>query len=290
MNTTSIQEPEPPSERRSWRSIPILLGFLAGVALAVPVMLLLVGPGTGTPVDTTVPAAIPAVAYASDLPASWDLLGQVEVRSEPDMSAPEVTSLAADSGVESTGRVAIADGTLWREITIPGAATGWVPATSLTQAVQPGTPVDLGIPAEALATADAIAAAALAGDLDTLAELALEGDMPFTASFGSDVTTPTELVGLWETIGSDEVLAAIIGLVGLPNWYETAAQTASGDVVAIFVTPRFMHEPSNAENRRLVEEALGAEYVDRAVADGQYLGWRLGITADGDWRFFVAGD
>jgi hypothetical protein len=30
--------------------------------------------------------------------------------------------------------------------------------------------------------------------------------------------------------------------------------------------------------------------VDAAVADGQYLGWRAGISADGAWRFFVSGD
>lgn len=26
------------------------------------------------------------------------------------------------------------------------------------------------------------------------------------------------------------------------------------------------------------------------VADGQWLGWRLGITAEGDWQFFISGD
>jgi hypothetical protein len=266
-----------------------LVAFLAGVALTIPAMLFFTG-GVEVPTDTTVPP-VSDVAFAEEAPANWDVLGGVDVRSEPGATSSVTGSLAADTvELESTGRIAISGQTLWREIKVPGATTGWVPASSLTETRPPSPGVDLGIPEAALETAEAIAAAAQVGDLNALAELALQGDMPFTASFGADVTTPAELVELWEQIGTQEVLDAIIGLVGLPDWYETAAQNADGEVVAIFVTPRFMHEPSNAENRRLVEGALGADYVDRAVADGQYLGWRLGITADGDWRFFVSGD
>ncbi|HSJ28015.1 MAG TPA: hypothetical protein VLB67_07365 [Acidimicrobiia bacterium] len=293
MNTGSPTLERAPDARPSGAGgrglLLVIVAFLAGVALTVPVMLLLADGGSEVPPDTTVPSAI--VAYAAETPSVWAVVENVDVRSEPGMSASSVTSLTPDAtGLESTGRIAITADTLWREISLPGGGSGWVPAESLAEPQPAGPSVDPRIPAEALSTANAIAAAARDGDLETLAEIAMEGDMPFTATFGDEVTSPAELVSLWESIGEDEVIAAILGLVGLPDWYETAAQTAGGDVVAIFVTPRFMHEPSNAENRRLVEEALGADYVERAVADGQYLGWRLGITADGDWRFFVSGD
>lgn len=104
------------------------------------------------------------------------------------------------------------------------------------------------------------------------------------------MTSADELVAFWGEVGRQEVLGAIRGLIGLPNWYETESRDSAGEVVAIFVTPRFMHELSNAENRRLLEEALGADYVESSVGDGQYLGWRLGVTEDGDWQFFVSGD
>jgi hypothetical protein len=32
------------------------------------------------------------------------------------------------------------------------------------------------------------------------------------------------------------------------------------------------------------------EELDQIAAFGSYAGWRIGITEDGDWRFFVAGD
>lgn len=98
-----------------------------------------------------------------------------------------------------------------------------------------------------------------------------------------------ELVALWEQIGRDEVVRAILALVALPDWYETAATDAAGQQVAIFVTPRFTHEPT-AANRAVLEQGLGAAEVQRSIADGQWLGWRLRITAEGDWQFFVTGD
>jgi hypothetical protein len=126
-------------------------------------------------------------------------------------------------------------------------------------------------------------------DLDSLARLALDGDTPFTASFGQDVSTPTELVALWERVGRDEVLDHLTALVQLPAWYETVGQLPDGQAVSIHVTPRFMHEPTPA-NRSILEAQLGAEAVEAGIADGQWLGWRLGITAAGDWQFFVSGD
>jgi hypothetical protein len=160
--------------------------------------------------------------------------------------------------------------------------------TTTTEPTTTTPPSAAGLPEAAMEMVDQIRAAAEAEDLETLADLALQG--AFTASFGAEVTTTDELVELWETMGRDEVVDAIRGLISLPNWYETESRDSEGEVIAIYVTPRFMHEPSNAENRRLLEDALGADYVEASVGDGQYLGWRLGVTADGNWQFFVSGD
>jgi hypothetical protein len=90
-------------------------------------------------------------------------------------------------------------------------------------------------------------------------------------------------------IGRQEVLDAILALVALPDWFETQASDSAGQGVVIYVTPRFMHEPTNA-NRAALEARMGAEAVESFIADGQWLGWRLGITAEGDWQFLVKGD
>lgn len=157
--------------------------------------------------------------------------------------------------------------------------------------------IGAGLPEQTRYIAIEIAAMAEAGDLDGLARLALQSPVEqprgtpgsgFTASFDQEVSTPEELVALWEEIGRDEVLGTLIALVNLPDWYPTPGTDAADEPITIHVTPRFMHEPT-AGNRALLEEQLGAEVVEANIADGQWLGWRLGITAQGEWLFFVTG-
>jgi hypothetical protein len=44
------------------------------------------------------------------------------------------------------------------------------------------------------------------------------------------------------------------------------------------------------EERAELEARYGAESIAQWEGAGSYLGWRIGITEDGDWRFLVAGD
>ncbi|MGH3441696.1 MAG: hypothetical protein ACRDUY_06570 [Nitriliruptorales bacterium] len=54
--------------------------------------------------------------------------------------------------------------------------------------------------------------------------------------------------------------------------------------------PRAQSEDATDADRQDLYDLFGEETVDGWYADGMYLGWRLGITAEGDWQFFVAGD
>jgi hypothetical protein len=291
MTTTGLRpvETRPDDDRRSPRWPLVVVSLVAGALLATLFMVVFDG---DTPSDTT----IEPIQYGEESPGNWDVIGVTsgEYLAVRDLPAPDGSVVGALPShtveLESTGRIALNDGVLWREIKVPGATTGWVPAGRLIETTPSSPDVELGIPAPAESMAERIVAAVQAEDLEALAVLAFEGGSTFTASFGDEVTNPAELVAVWELIGRDEVFTAINALVGLPNWYETAAQSADGRTVAIFVTPRFMHEPSNAENRRLLEDAFGFDYVDSSVADGQYLGWRMGITAEGEWQFLVSGD
>lgn len=309
---TSAQRPPndlpPPSRAGTGPGWPALLAAFVAGALLIGLGWAILGDGDGDDISaettTTVPTTTtPATSepepeeppYASEEPGSWDVVGvdagsTLDLRALPGAEADVIGTVPFDSvRLQSTGRISIVDGVLWREIEGPGTTTGWVDASRLAPTAPPeDEAADPGVPAETQAMIDEIRSAAEAGDLERLATLALDG--PFTASFGQEVSTPDELMTLWEDAGRDEVLNAILGLIDLPDWYETEAQNEAGDAFAIFVTPRFMHEPANEENRRLLEEALGADYVESAVADGQYLGWRLGITETGNWQFLVAGD
>jgi hypothetical protein len=239
----------------------------------------------------------PEVRYDTEPPANWDVTGvaaadTLNVRTGPGVTNPVTATLAPGTiELESSGRIAYVDGTLWREIKVPGATTGWVNARYLAEYAPPAVldSIGIGLPAPAMTTAREIFLQADRGSLEDLAGLALAGDTAFTASFGDPVITPEQLVALWEEIGREEVLRTIVALVSLPDWYGTATTGTVGAPVAIYVTPRFMHE-ATAANRALLEESLGADVVEASIVDGQWLGWRLGIDADGDWRFFVAGD
>ena len=134
-----------------------------------------------------------------------------------------------------------------------------------------------------------IEAAARAGDWDALAALAMEGDTPFWGVIDVELAE-SDLAAHWRSEAAEQPLAdLLLGLLAVPAWYETTATTADGTDVPIHVTPRFMHEPT-AVSRAALEAQLGADYVEAHLADGQYLGYRLGITADGDWQFFVTSD
>lgn len=291
-------DPQRPGPR--WWMLAVAL---AGVlALAAGLLFLTGGEAPedpAPPVDDVddVVEPTPDIRYAEEPPANWDVTGVavgdvLNVRTGPGVEHPVTATLAPTTvEVESSGRIAYVDGVLWREIKVPGATTGWVHGNYLTEHRPPEgmDEIGLGLPAPAMTTAREIFVLARRGDLESLAGRALDGDTPFTASFGEEVTTVPELVELWEQIGRDEVLRAMLALVQLPDWYDTAANDAAGEHVAIFVTPRFMHEPTPA-NRAALEQRLGAAQVEASIADGQWLGWRLGITAEGDWQFFVTGD
>ncbi|WP_211262613.1 hypothetical protein [Nitriliruptor alkaliphilus] len=140
-------------------------------------------------------------------------------------------------------------------------------------------PVD-GMPAEVAALRDLLLDAALRCDEQLLFTATEESD-EFTVSFG-DGTDP---IGYWwdlEAAGEAPFLRLAQVLSTTP------ALSAGGDV---WVWPQVTTGRSEH-----TAEAAWAELVwledpaaMRAAGDG-YLDWRVGISVDGQWRFFVAGD
>jgi len=60
--------------------------------------------------------------------------------------------------------------------------------------------------------------------------------------------------------------------------------------VAIYVAPAVMGEDSTPADRARLESIFGEDTVASWYGDGTYLGWRIGVDADGNWRFLVVGD
>lgn len=138
------------------------------------------------------------------------------------------------------------------------------------------------LPPEVARTRDALRAAAASGDLENLRPLLPDDD--FTHSFG-DVGDPIAYWRQREAEGED-VLGLIERLLDLPA-------VTVGEDTGMWAWPFAYDRPyeslSSAEHMAL-EEAIGPEAMDFYAQSNEYLYYRLGIDAEGTWRFFVAGD
>ncbi|MGH9030562.1 MAG: hypothetical protein ACRDZV_00410 [Acidimicrobiia bacterium] len=137
--------------------------------------------------------------------------------------------------------------------------------------------------------------AATACNYDELEELALQGDSRFTYSFGED-GDPAEYWRIAEErhtcgeLGAEEhgVLEILAGLLNRPY-----GVTDGGDET-IYVWPSASTYGSwsevPAEDQKALKPLYDEEDFEHFEELFAYIGYRVGITAAGDWIFFVAGD
>ncbi len=93
-----------------------------------------------------------------------------------------------------------------------------------------------------------------------------------------------------EAVESGEpLLETLVAVLGAPH-----AHLTYGDGSEDYVWPSAFAYDTWDEIPDADLEALLAIYtqeeLDELEAFGSYAGWRAGITPEGDWRFFVAGD
>lgn len=173
------------------------------------------------------------------------------------------------------------------ETSLPQTSTTTLPETSTAPGSESTTTILAS--ASAQTTLDAIEAAALDGDLQGLAELALSADRTFTASFGQAFTDPADLAAFWGTFEDPTVPEVVTGLLDA-GYTKTIANNEDGSQVGINVIPAVMGEDSTEADRARLESIFGEDTIEGWYADGMYLGWRLGVDDDGVWRFLVIGD
>lgn len=156
------------------------------------------------------------------------------------------------------------------------------PAASLEQGVDLPDPVS--------GTRADILEAAQAGDLDALAAIALEGDSDFSYSFGGAVQGGPAAYWSREMEQGSPVLADLVRILEMP-WasVEDGSQSEGG----LYVWP-FAHawDWSEMEEARMntLQAYFPQEQIEEWSGFGGYAGRRVGISADGDWLFYIAGD
>src|SRR5919106_25816 len=158
-----------------------------------------------------------------------------------------------------------------------GAAEDGREASCSAAGLSADLPEQPGLPAPVAETRRAIAEVAAACDYEVLEGLALS-DGTFTYSFGEGEGP----AAFWRDAEGrgEEPLALLVRLLGLPHVKEGRVYTW----------------PSAAGARAPDQdwESLEAVFTEEEIAQwrrfGAYIGYRVGITASGDWAFYVAGD
>lgn len=140
-----------------------------------------------------------------------------------------------------------------------------------------------GLPEAVEATRQAIAAAAISCDYEQLA--ALLGDGNYSFGDGGDPA------GFWRQMeeSGDAPMWFLVEMLN-QTWLE---DTGVAGPVTIFVWPDFFvlawDDLTIGEVDYLVG-VYGQEAVDGWAEFGSYAGWRVGISSEGEWLSFVAGD
>jgi hypothetical protein len=164
-----------------------------------------------------------------------------------------------------------------------------VPSVECSSTGVEAPPVEEGLPDPVSEARAAIIAAALSCDYDALVALAGE---PFTTSFGGG---GSEMFQEWEETGQGKlgILVRLLGLSHARQEFEGDAAEVLGSSVLYVWPAAFDYDSWEEIPQELIDELLviyTQEEIDQIAGFGSYAGWRTGITAEGDWVFFVAGD
>lgn len=157
-------------------------------------------------------------------------------------------------------------------------------------------PEPVGLPAAVAKMRKEILKAAVNCDFELLERLALRGDGTFQYSFGQ--SSPEGVGDFWrerEREGEED-LAILVKLLSLPYATNTIQPSPGVPPNTIYVWPALAEKQApDEEDWRALRAVYPAEQVERIRSDFEalgtgYLAHRTGISQDGDWIFFVAGD
>jgi hypothetical protein len=229
-------------------------------------------------------AAAHAVAPPLRQPRSWPRPWHAVALAGAAVAVAIVAGLVALLG-PADETVRVADTTPAQASSIPEVATTVPSGGSTTDCSAAGATPPLpqqGLPAPVAALRDQIGAAAARCDIVALESLA---GPDLVTSFGGG---GPERFAEAESSG-EPLLDILVGILDTPY-----ARQALDDGSEMYVWPSAFAYQTWQEIPPADLEALLGVYtqseLDELSGFGSYAGWRVGITANGDWQFFVAGD
>lgn len=130
-------------------------------------------------------------------------------------------------------------------------------------------------------------------DYERLAELTgLQEGEPFSYSLGADGDPAEYWRTLEESVSAGEpVMERLVQVLSLPPAEQRIGATVDGPREDAFVWPRAHGEGEiTDEEWAELEGIYEPQLLNDMRENGSYLGYRVAITADGDWLLFTAGD
>ena len=209
--------------------------------------------------------------------------GDWEVSIPYDVESPQIGSLIVwESSARDGSRTNVREHPVWLMPSYPDTTTTLPDTTCSGLTAAPELVEQPGLPPAVAAKRAAIFAAAINCDWPTLQSLLGPG---FSYSFGID----TDPIGYWieREAAGEPVMYYLAELLNRPSTIFLAGDTTYYAWPSAFVTE--WREVSEADR-----EALRPLYGDEDFAGfaelGGYFGYRVGLTSDGTWVYFVAGD
>lgn len=237
--------------RTGW---PIVVALLVAAACG----------GDGDEPDTAVPTTTAPTTAAPTTAAP------TTTAAPPETTAGEATTTASTT-TTTTG----------------GATTGIDPGATCSASDVGGEPnPQPELPDEVRQVRRDIFTAAVACDYDALARLAQTGDRPFTYSFGGG----GDPAGHWRRLETEgnEPLRYLAEVLQRPYGRRTVEGVVTYEWPSAFTFDDWADVPE--ADREALRPLYGDEDFSFYEQFGGYIGYRVGITADGEWLFFVAGD
>lgn len=179
--------------------------------------------------------------------------------------------------------------------TAPPTVTSTVPPTATTSVnvicsasnVEPDGETETGLPEPVAEMRLAIIEAALECNYERLADLALAGRDKFTYSFDVE----GDPAGHWREAENrgEPMMAILVAILGM-SWAQTETQFETDVLTTIYVWPAAFADNRSDADWEEVRDLYTEEEIASMKEFGGYAGYRVGITIDGDWVGFVAGD
>lgn len=209
--------------------------------------------------------------------------GEWEVTIPYEVDAPQMGSIIAwESSARDGSQTNVREHPVWL-LPAAGETTTTLPDTTCSgTAASPDLVEQPGLPAAIAEKRAAIFAAARTCDWPTLA--ALLGD-PFSYTFGID----EDPIAYWQEreAAGDQVMYLLAELLNRPFGTQTA-----GDVTYYAWPSAFVTEWSAVPeaDREALRPLYDDDDFDFWAEAGGYMGYRIGMTTDGAWVYFIAGD